>query len=575
MEAHIWRKAVQYTLALQRTPMSRREAGVLYRSCFLPAITYPFPATWLPVTFLERIHKLSTSTILNKMGYHRTLPRSLVFAPCRFGGIRLWNLHYEQGAQQVIIMLQHLQAGTPLSQTLEILIRTYQIWAGLREHVLIDTRQCPWIPDRWLSAVRATMKAQGLQICYNAWTVPALRQHDRFLMEDFLDYGIPRHHLEKLNACRMYLNVTTLAEITDHTGATLLPQVLSSYTNPIPKGLTNISTSRLQWPTVQIPGATCWQYWTKMLRTLYTGSAKGTNLRQPLGNWTPEYSKYRFWHWQLYDPDHLTFCASPTAPTRMALLIFRCRTSAKFSPTIPTNIPFVGPPVTPVDPTTGQINLPVTPCDAAPTTTIVRGPYKTLQQQFRDSLTTWQQPLFGLLRKARSTNALHQRLRSNLPIILVSDASVQKDGQSGFAWIIAHEQRQLWRGQGLAPGSVEDTHSGRAEAFGLLAALTFLSYYLSCYDPVQDTATVQCFCNNIGVITNIESIQAATSIRPNDTTANDRNLIVAIAGQINQCLPLQLQFLYVKGHQDTKADRPLTLAEQYNVECDRLAKEYV
>jgi len=179
---------------------------------------------------------------------------------------------------------------------------------------------------------------------------------------------------------------------------------------------------------------------------------------------------------------------------------------------VPTNVPFVGPPVTPVDPTTGLINLPLCPLEDATTATIVWGPDKTLQQQFRESLTTWQQPLFGSLRKARSTNALHQRLCSNLPIILVSDASVQKDGQSTFAWIIAHKQHQLWRGQGLAPGPVEDTHSGRAEAFGLLAALTFLSYYLSCYAPVPETAKVQCFCDNLGVITNIESNQVATSV---------------------------------------------------------------
>jgi len=48
MENHIWKQAVIYTWAFQRTHMSRREATVLYRSCFLPAITYSFPATWLP-----------------------------------------------------------------------------------------------------------------------------------------------------------------------------------------------------------------------------------------------------------------------------------------------------------------------------------------------------------------------------------------------------------------------------------------------------------------------------------------------------------------------------------------------
>ncbi len=81
METHIWEKAVLYTKAFQCTPMNWHEATVLYKSCFLPALTYPFPATWLPDSFLNNIHKLSTSTILNKMGFHQNLPQELVFAP--------------------------------------------------------------------------------------------------------------------------------------------------------------------------------------------------------------------------------------------------------------------------------------------------------------------------------------------------------------------------------------------------------------------------------------------------------------------------------------------------------------
>jgi len=84
-------------------------------------------------------------------------------------------------------------------------------------------------------------------------------------MEDFRDQGLPRYQLERLNACRMYLAVTTLAEITDHTGVELLPQILSSPTKPTPPGLTNISLSTLCWPNVHLPTITCWKLWTKTI----------------------------------------------------------------------------------------------------------------------------------------------------------------------------------------------------------------------------------------------------------------------------------------------------------------------
>jgi len=45
MESHLWEKAMQYTSAFQKTPMTHCEASILYCSCFVPALTYP---SWQP-----------------------------------------------------------------------------------------------------------------------------------------------------------------------------------------------------------------------------------------------------------------------------------------------------------------------------------------------------------------------------------------------------------------------------------------------------------------------------------------------------------------------------------------------
>jgi len=85
---------------------------------------------------------------------------------------------------------------------------------------------------------------------------------------------------------------------------------------------------------------------------------------------------------------------------------------------------------------------------------------------------------------------LYYLLQSLTPVMIVSDASVQKNGQGGFAWIIAHSQTLVWHGTSLAPGPEEDSYSGCAVAYGLLATITFLSFYMSCYDaqpPLQES----------------------------------------------------------------------------------------
>jgi len=142
-------------------------------------------------------------------------------------------------------------------------------------------------------------------------------------MEDFMQQRLPWHQLEKLNACRMFLQVTTLAEITNHTGNELLPQILLPTAQTAPKGLVNISTLMLQWPTIHKPSTTCWRLWTNTLGTIYTGDKHGTRLCYPLGEWLPEHATHCFWHWRMYDPDHMVYRNSPPTPTRVSIPIHR------------------------------------------------------------------------------------------------------------------------------------------------------------------------------------------------------------------------------------------------------------
>jgi len=49
---------------------------------------------------------------------------------------------------------------------------------------------------------------------------------------------------------------------------------------------------------------------------------------------------------------------------------------------------------------------------------------------------------------------------------------------------------------------------------------------------------------------------------------------VELSTLATKCAPLTPQFLHVKGHQDQKANRPLTIWEQYNINCNERAKGY-
>jgi len=158
---------------------------------------------------------------------------------------------------------------------------------------------------------------------------------------------------------------------------------------------------------------------------------------------------------------------------------------------------------------------------------------------------------------------------------LVSDASVQKNKQSGFAWVITNKNTTMWRGVGLAPGHAEDMYSGWAEAFGLLAGLLFIQSYLSYYSWSHNKgARLQCFCDNQGIISNINSMLDTTMTQPNNATNDDYDVYRAICNTVKLCDLIKIKFWHVKGHQDQNPKCLLTHIEQLNVECDTQAKWY-
>jgi len=77
---------------------------------------------------------------------------------------------------------------------------------------------------------------------------------------------------------------------------------------------------------------------------------------------------------------------------------------------------------------------------------------------------------------------------------------------------------------------------GQAKAFGLLASLTFLQHYLNSYEHSHFQATpLHCYCDNLGVITNVTALLHPSILRPNDTTNDDQDLYLAISNMACHC----------------------------------------
>jgi len=167
-------------------------------------------------------------------------------------------------------------------------------------------------------------------------------------MNVLLQFNFSAVQLRQLNMCHMYLQVTTLAEITDHMGTQLLPQALPD-TNPHQCPLHKISQSLLQWPEIHCPTTKCWKFWTSTIQKIFTGSPKGDRLQLKLGPWHASFQTYRFWKWRFSTAHWLLYQLDVMALPHVALITQTNRTHWVLSATIPTNLSFLGPPITPID----------------------------------------------------------------------------------------------------------------------------------------------------------------------------------------------------------------------------------
>jgi len=135
-------------------------------------------------------------------------------------------------------------------------------------------------------------------ILHQPWTIPKIRQNDRHIMNDLIKDQIPEKDLCILNNCRVYLQITTLAEITNHKGKHLISEALYSKHNESPS-LREVSKSKYNWPNQNNPGKKAWRLWTRTIWRLYTKLGLNSLLKIPLDGWLHTANMVQQWRYSV------------------------------------------------------------------------------------------------------------------------------------------------------------------------------------------------------------------------------------------------------------------------------------
>jgi hypothetical protein len=278
---------------LSTTYFNASDANQGYTTVFAPSVKYVLPVTSISHSILQTMQTRTVSSVLSRLGFNRHMPRSVVFAPKKYGGIGLLNLPTEQGICQIQLLLSHLRSRSYLHDSIIILLESFQLSAGMQDSPLSITESYTHIHSPWIQSVRGFLRSMNATIYIPKLTqLTKHRVHDKPIMSAE-PHQLSTSDIECVNACRIYLQVNFLSEICDNRGIQVLPQAikgtLDSQGTPT---LWTISQSTLQWPHQPRPPQKSWNIWKKYLRIITSPTFR---VQVPLGDWVYTKQPQRTW----------------------------------------------------------------------------------------------------------------------------------------------------------------------------------------------------------------------------------------------------------------------------------------
>jgi hypothetical protein len=149
------KKATGLMRNLALSTCSENAAWLYYSSVFMKGVGYPLSVSQLTKTQLKQIQAPMLALALNRLGYPKSLSRTVVFGSRLYGGLEFDSLATAQGASKVMLLVRHLRTqGQPYMLSLIVLDR-FQYNAGVGYHILEDTQSVlPHLEGVWIPTVR-------------------------------------------------------------------------------------------------------------------------------------------------------------------------------------------------------------------------------------------------------------------------------------------------------------------------------------------------------------------------------------------------------------------------------------
>jgi hypothetical protein len=547
--SHLRKNAEEWKAYITTGHLNKKDAWLATESTIVKSLLYPLPALTLTEKDCTYIMAPVLEAGLQNSAICKNYPRVVTFGPKEESGLNLPSLYTQQGIQHIATINEHLALNDMTGELLRTSIEAAKVEIGVGRNIfsLDYSLYSPLLTDSLIKSTWKFARENNIEIIDKVTCNLALhRQNDVFLMEIIANHGFSKSELQKINRCRLHLQVTSLLDITCGYGNKYTKAYNCIYDHSIPH--------HYLWPKQPKPNGNAISVWRKALRLCFP--RENGSMIHSLGNWL--YRPSSEWRWFYSPHSHLIYQRHGNV-----WRIWRRRHRAG----ILGNTPMYR----------YETNGLARPRNSV-RATIIRQNANNLR------LTGWSHHLNDkpftfsehsntewLLREAdiaQNINSIKLSIQEG-SAIAVSDGSFLDSHKLGSAgWIIEDNlQTQLIRGQTGSPGSPEVQCSHRSELAGILGIITHLNHLCNLHNIREGSITIG--CDGVG------AIQSVCSNHYLKTSAKHFDIINSIKMSIRKS-PLHWRFIHIKGHQDDLL--PFELLDhlaQLNTMADELAKKKI
>ena len=215
-------KSARWRDSIINQHLTRPEIKLFYQSFYLPSISYHLTINTFTEIQLEKIQHPIIQVILQRLGYNENMPKDVIYGPTTTGGLGFHHLFSLQGLQKIKQILQAYRNNTPLRNILHTTFQWDQHVAGTSKSIFQDTgSSIPQLQnEKWILTLRHFLHQSNLQLHLpQLKLVKCQRNQDRVIMDLVTNTSqFTAQDIQFINRCRVYLRITTIADITNAQG---------------------------------------------------------------------------------------------------------------------------------------------------------------------------------------------------------------------------------------------------------------------------------------------------------------------------------------------------------------------